>query len=457
MLIFINLLFFIVSMLFYYSAPVDYDFNFCLAINTAFIVQNIFYFFLTKRSLISFEFFFLFSFYLVNFVYPVFYFPTNPTFSNFSFAFNHRVICRSTAIAFVAYSSYMFGLSLKKFKEVKKIDFIGLILTKAFFRNLLFLFVILAVAFIGIIGMSFFDGNQWLLDMSEKGEGIAISTYVTYAACLYAMFMFFIIAPKKRFFYSSIMVVFILAYLMSGSRTLPVGLTTILIVSYNDKIKKIPTSLFVGLVGAGVFLLSLIATVRSGNIIDGIFESKSNLITESESIFDFGADLIVCNRNLYVLVDYVDANGLSYGINMISGVLGIIPGLVNFSVAQLGIPVDLITTAGFATVLEFGINSNWGLGGNMVAEVYLAFGFYAVIILFFLFGIFLSKVICNYKSNVYYYIAYLFLVSTSIYMNREGFFMPFRGIIFCIVIFQIIKFVSANKRYSKKNSITSDN
>lgn len=448
---FINILFLAFSLILYFVAPTIYDYNYCLLINIAFIIQNLLYFTITKRSLLSFEFFFMFAFYFVNFIYPIAYFPTNPTFGVFEFSFNYEIICKSTAIAFVAYTCYMFGLSLIKPNTEDVIEFDSSKLSKSFYNILLFLFLIISISYIVSVGEDFFKGYDWYTDESNSSPFVS---FINLFGSLLAMFVFFIQKTFRKSIYLFILVLFVIIYLLSGSRNMPLGILIILLISFNEHVKKIPSTIFLSALVLGILIFSIIGNSR----LDGVIDSSSiqaGITGNSEnSFFDFAKDLVYNNRNLYVLVDFADNNGLTYGMTMLSSVIGIIPFLGTFITNTFGIPADFMYVAGFNTYLEFGFGSKWGLGGNIVADIYLSFGFVGVILAFTLLGLFVSKVIRNYKTDIRYYIIYFTMASLSVFMVRESFLLPFRGIVYSLIVYWLLnKFNFINK----SNNDSSDN
>ena len=73
----LNIAFAIVATVLYIQAPWTYSYDYCVTLMACFIAQNMLFFATNKRkNWLGFEFFFALSFFLVNFVYPVFYAPT---------------------------------------------------------------------------------------------------------------------------------------------------------------------------------------------------------------------------------------------------------------------------------------------------------------------------------------------------------------------------------------------
>lgn len=448
----INIFFLIFSIILYFWAPAYYDFNYCLVINFAFIIQNFLYFTITKRSLISFEFFFMFAFYFVNFIYPVAYFPTDPTFGVFELTFNYQIICKATSIAYVAFTCYMFGLTLIRPTTNDEIKFDSSKLSTLFYNIILFFFLLISISYIVSVGADFFNGYDWYTDESNSSPFVS---FINLFGSLLAMFVFFIQKTFRKSLYLFILVLFVIIYLLSGSRNMPLGILIILLVAFNDYVKKIPSTIFLSALVIGLFIFSIIGDSR----IDGIIDSSSLQVgvkgNSGITFFDFAKDLVYNNRNLYVLVDFADNNGLTYGMTMLSSIIGIIPFLGTFISETFGIPPDFMYAAGFNTYLEFGFGSKWGLGGNIVADIYLSFGFIGVIISFTLLGLFVSKVIRNYKSDIRYHITYFTMASLSVFMVRESFLLPLRGIVYSLIVYWLLNkynFIIKSDNNISKNS-----
>jgi len=450
MLRFINILFLTFSLVLYFDVPENYSFNYCLVINLSFLVQNILYFVITGRTLISFEFFFAFAFYFINFIYPVAYFPSNPTFEVFDYTFNYGIINKSTALAYVAFSCYMAGLTFfKKEKEAMKID--AAMFSPSFFINLIVVFLTLAVSYIISVGNAFFSGYDWYVDEENYSPAVA---FINMSASLFAMFIFFVKPTSRQFFYLIILLLFISVYLLSGSRNIPLTLLLILLLSYNEISRKIPSIFFLALMAVGIMLFYFISTIRTESVTQGLSLEEFFANAAETSIFDFATDLIINNRNLYVLVDFADTNGYTYGMTMLSSVLTLVPFAGTFVSDTFGIPLDFMYVAGFNTYLEFGFGSTYGLGGNIVADIYLAFGFTGILIAFPLLGLFVSKVIGKYHQNIQYFVVYCTLVGSSVFMNRESFLLPLRPILYSLLLFWILnsflKFLKLDMIFKKK-------
>ncbi|MGV0947258.1 O-antigen polymerase [Empedobacter falsenii] len=431
----INSIFFIVSLFLCFLAPNTYSFTFCSAILIVFMAQNLIFFSQkTYNNLACFEFFFAFSFCLCNFIYPVFYFPIKPEFGTFAFPFNKNIISYSTALAGLAYSSYLLGIShifsLKKQKNNIKNDFK---INSYFIRILFGLSIITYILYIATGGLSHlssvYAGNA---DFNEVGLFSYFNNIFTITCLLLAMFTFKI---KDKALRNSVLLYLFFAMLFvifTGSRTIVIGVGLILLVTYGTFIKKIPKILLLMFVGLGSMLMAFIMLFRQEDY-------SSNDVNQFTSGFDIYLDLIGTNRNLYVLVDFANNNFHAYFVSITGDLLSPIPGssgIMNF----FGLPKDMMGGA-FPTFLQFGTGSKFGLGTNMVGEMYFAFGIYGVIIISFLIGWLISKVKNN-LNNVYYYVIYFIFVSHAIFYPRAPYLLQPRTLVWAMLIiflFQLYK------------------
>jgi oligosaccharide repeat unit polymerase len=313
--------------------------------------------------------------------------------------------------------------------------------SSSFFVNLLIVFLTLAVSYIVSVGNAFFNGYEWYIDEDNYNPAVA---FINMSASLFAMFLFLGKTQGKRLFYLAIIILFIGLYLLSGSRYMPLGLLIILLLAYNEIQRRIPSLIFLGMLVVGIVVFYFISTIRADSVSQGLNIEEFVANASDKSIFDFAYDLVMNNRNLYVLVDFADTNGLTYGLTMLSPVLMLVPFAGTFVSESFGIPIDFMYVAGFNTYLEFGFGSAYGLGGNMVADVYLSFGFVGVLVAFIFLGFFVSLVISKYPGNVRYFIVYCLLAGNSVFMNRESFLLPLRPVLYSLLMFWILNSLFKN-------------
>lgn len=449
----LQLFFLVFSLGIYFNAPINYSFSICLLINILFILQNLIHFTSKKFDLISFEFIFMISFYFLNFVYPVFYYPTRMDFSVFSLSYNHAIITKATSLALVAYSSYLLGLIVRNRRNNKR-----QILSeknKYSFENLYLSYINKSLFIISIILLALYllSGGHVALSSEYSGEeDVVIGIYSYYYILLNittSILCFFIFKETNKINQKNyILFIFsiIILFLLLGSRTLPLTLVLSLIFAYN-RYRKIPKVVFISLLILGMLSLTFVMFARSASYTSGDYFSQGIENFEIINLWDLGSDLLINNRNLYVIVDYVYKGDYTFGITMLSGFLSPIPFLQSFIAEAFGIPKDFMSTSSFVTFLELGPGSTWGLGGHVVGDVYLSFGLLGTIILFYFFGYIISM--ANYKSysNIYWYIFYFVFASNSVYIGRTGLFDNMRTIIWSLLI---VYFIISIKKIKKK-------
>lgn len=442
---FLNTFFFIVSGVLYFNAPDFYSYGFCSLISILFLLQNILYFvFKRDRSIVGFAFFFAIAFGLTNFIYPVFYYLSDPEFSLFSLPFNENVISRSTSIAYVGYAVYMLAMDFSEMifenrkyeSKIKNLD-----IKKVIKIIYVFLLVFLAAYFVT-------GGHQALAseysgegEIIEKGVTAYIYVLVVATAIILSIFMFANEIPiKQRILYFISIVFLMIFFLTLGSRTFPLMLALSSIVSYNNNIRKISAPVLLLLVIAGAVLLTFIVFARTTSFTSQDYVANALAEADINMIWDFGSDLVINNRNLYSLIDYADNFGHTYGLSMLGGLSSPIPFAQSFICSTFDIQPEFLSSSGFSTYIDLGLGSTWGLGTNLVADAYLPFGMIGVLFFFGLLGFIVAKSKAMINSNIYWSVCYYVLVSNAVFFARGGFFDCFRFMIWGIVIIYIISF-----------------
>lgn len=439
---FINTIFFIVNLFLTLLAPEQYSYVFCFAIFCLFLIQNIIFFSSKEYSnILSFEFFFFFSFGMCCFIYPIIYYPIKPDIGFFSFYFNKNIISYSTALAGLSFSSYILGMSLikKRYNNLALIN--NIYISKKFVKILLFISLI---SFLGYI----LTGGLYHLKNVYKGEAdineVGLFSYFkninSITILLLSMFVFKIKSNYYRniiLFYLLLVVVLIL---LTGSRTIVLSVISILLVSYSLFIKKIPkigVTLFMIL---GSFFMNFVMVIREGD--------ASDLNKQKYSNFDIFSDLVWTNRNLYVLVDFADHNFYANFIPTLTSIFSPIPGFTSI-LNSFGYSNDLMMGGSWTTFLEFGSGSTFGLGTNIVGEMYFGFGIYGVIFISFLLGL-LIMYLKNRLQNKYYFIIYFLFVSQAIFYPRAFYLVQLRTIVWAIAIIYIYELLSSQVFIKKK-------
>jgi len=159
--------------------------------------------------------------------------------------------------------------------------------------------------------------------------------------------------------------------------------------------------------------------------------------TQVNSFVDLGMDLIINNRNLYVGYKYPEEHGYSYGKGMFYFIFAPIPYMPSL-MSQLVFnkdPVELNS----ATIITKETGATYGLGTNMIADIYMQFGSFGVVLIMLLFGLFVRR--CELKAakgQINYIIVYLFLIGFSVYLPRTTVLDPIRFVVWALIIYGIL-------------------
>lgn len=450
LIFFVNSVFCFSSLILYFFSPGIYNFYYCLLIMICYFAFNLFFFLFDetiKRVGIGFEFFFFFAFFMANFIYPIFYFNDNPNVSLFSFSFNENIITKSTSLALVGYSFYILGAT--NYKKVNLLSNLNLKNNNTLGGG----YIVLTLMF---YLMYVFFGGLELLTGVYKGEAdieeVSLSsyTYVIFEILILTLTWLFFLLNNRALKIASMILIFsvIVGMLLTGSRNLSVAILLIIFCGITRYIVKVPKIIVLILIFIGASIMYFIQLLRSfgGR---GDADLAINAFNESSSFFDPFLDLIINNRNLYVLVDFVDNFNYVYFYNILTSLFGFLPS-TQIIISLFNIP-SYFFSGKFTTFLEFGSNSTFGLGTNMVGEAYLSLGLVGVVLVFFLIG----RVVRFFRNgsftNSYYSLAYFILISQSVFMVRMDYLFWSRKLIWALLFFFLIyQFtILLNKQFKK--------
>jgi oligosaccharide repeat unit polymerase len=451
----LNIFFCLLSGLLVYAAPNTYDYGFCLLILSLFLINVIYYFASNQTvsgNVANFDFFFIFSYTMTNFIYPVFYKPTNPNYTVFELPFNDNVISKSTAIAYLGFTFFALGISkYKKNKKVKKN------LKKeslpSFKINNLFIRSIFIVALLSFIGYVATGGLTVIQKVYSGGDGGKLTEVGVYSyfnnvfvicANLLAIFVFLIKDKKTKITAFAFIIICGVIMLTTGSRTLILGLGLILIVSYGTFVRRITMPVMMLFILIGSFFMTIIQVARTQEFSTKSWISSASENIEIESPFDIFNDLIINNRNLYVLVDFADEHQNVFFLSAISDLTSPIPGLFRYVSDSMNVPKELISGGDLPTFIEFGSNSDWGLGTNLVGETYVGYSYFGVCIILFLWGLAVRKSYEASGNSIYAFVVYFLLVSHAIFFSRAFYLYQPRTLVWSLLlVFILLKITNA--------------
>jgi len=197
--------------------------------------------------------------------------------------------------------------------------------------------------------------------------------------------------------------------------------------------KKVSYILLLGGLFLGLTFLSILGQTRQAKGADfseRLSSRKANYYDAYPESFSMGTkELAGSIRVNHIAVDYFpDRFPHAYGFLTLQELLLIIPGLKGAFIDGFGVPKYLTSSAQFITFISLGPNATWGVGTACVADVFINFGLYGVVIGFILFGILARKfdrIISLKNANSVYFLALLFLYfSYSVYLPRGTLLYP---------------------------------
>ena len=394
----LNIAFAIAATVLYIKAPWTYSYDYCVTLMACFIAQNVLFFATNKRkNWLGFEFFFALSFFLVNFVYPVFYAPDPDRiyWSFFSFSFNDNYVTRATALAYFGYAWYMLGatrlLQLNREEPDKPTFTISM-------RQYIWFFGITMAAWLLFVITGGLAALQSVYAEGSNLRDVGIYSYFNniFTIGCYLMAIFIFRLPKQKWwFYLAVIVAFMLILLSTGSRQLAVSLALILIVSFSMYVYHLKWWQVVGLVAGGSIALFLVMTLRTEGLDPGAWQAKL-AHTKLEEFWDIYEDLIVNDVNLFRLFGWAQENDLTW----------------------FNLPPQMLHGGDLPSYLFLGADAEWGTGTNMVGEAYRSFGAVGTAIAMFLIGLWVKESFYRAKDSVYWYLMSFLLVGHALIYPR---------------------------------------
>lgn len=418
-------------------------------VNITYIIVNIQYFWLFKRkNLLCFEFFFAISFWFCCFLSP-FVIANLEGYFTMILNYGELLISKGYLICALGYLFYLLGISVIKTKKRittgssashhrKNFNIHFIKLLNKYLGWLCILFFILFFAFGGVSVLTMYDINAANGDVESRFDGFG--SYMNYLAItlnIATVTNFIPLCLKghdnslKAIFtsldlkYLIILIVMTVFYLISGYRSgaLQLILPFLIIFTYAHHVSNI--QILGGLI-FGIILLTSIGFIRSNSIKDRDSLQNMDIISSTR-------DFVAANGAVMFYLNHTDSHEPTYGSNILLPTVAIIP-FAQSAVTSFIDPKDLapVSSAFYTDYYKF----DFGLGTNMIADLYYTFGLPGVIILMYLFG---TIVAYSYKrQNIYWQSIYFILCGNSLFAPRVEYFYILRSIGFALIIIFIV-------------------
>ena len=435
----LNIAFAIAATMLYIKAPWTYSYDYCVTLMTVFIAQNVLYFATNKRkNWLGFEFFFALSFFLVNFVYPVFYAPTERIYwSFFSFSFTDAYVTRATALAYFGYAWYMLGatriLQLRR-EEPDEPTF------SITFNQYIWFVAITLVSWALFVATGGLTALQNVYSGGGSLRTVGVYSYFNniFTIGCYLMAIFVFRLPKQQWwFYLAIIATFILILLSTGSRQLAVGLALILITSFSLYVYHLKWWQVATLIVGGSVVLFLVMLLRRDGLDVGAWEQRLGY-TKLEEFWDIYGDLIVNDVNLFRLFGWAQENDLSWFTGMSLDLSSPIPGLAGYIINHSDLPPQMLHGGDLPSYLFLGPNAEWGTGTNMIGEAYRSFGSIGTAVAMFLIGLWVKESYYRAKTSPYWYLMSFLLVGHALIYPRAPLLFDPRLVTWSLLLLAII-------------------
>ena len=444
----LNIAFAIVATVLYIKAPWTYSYDYCVTLMTLFIAQNVLFFATDKRQhWLGFEFFFAISFFLVNFVYPVFYAPYEDRiyWSFFSYSFNDDYVTRSTALAYFGYAWYMLGatrlLQLQREEPAHPTFTVSM-------RQYIWFFGITIVAWLLFVATGGLAALQSVYAEGSNLRDVGIYSYfnnIFTIGCYFMAIFLFRLPKQKWWFYLLVILYFMLILLSTGSRQLAVGLALILVTGFSLYVYHLKWWQVLLLIAGGTTVLFLVMTLRTEGLDFGAWQQKLAQ-TKLDNFWDIFEDLIVNDVNLFRLFGWAQENDLTWFQGMTLDIASPIPGLGSHIIANSDVPPQMLYGGDLPSYLFLGPDATWGTGTNMVGEAYRSFGAIGTAVAMFLIGLWVKESYYRANNSIYWYLMYFLLVGHALIYPRAPLLFDPRLVIWSLLLLSIVEGITHIKK-----------
>lgn len=433
-----GLIVFLITIFICVLAPSRYEYGYSLLCAILYWVYVLVYMIIRKKkNYFDFDSIFFITYFFVTLYYTVVMYKTDPyRYIFYQLYFNKHTLPLASGLALLGISGYIFGALIIKDKQASSLKLLFINKFKIIKTTWMFL-----AAFVLVLLYIISGGYEMLINEYIGGGGLQVNDSGL-GSYFFAFFPAFLISGIIAEFFNmtlkspeqfkfrylnkfgiAVTVIVFLMFFLVGSRTIPLQIVLLCVGLYAFLYKPIKLRKFLLLIFLGFVVLAAVGILRSQ-------------LSEKKEIHldDAALDLIVNNRNTFIVIDYVSKKGHSYGESMLAPILAPLPFAQSAAIALFDIEEDKMRSSLITTKETFGSVGNWGLGTNIVADVYLAFGILGIIILFPLLGMIVHTAQNNFYNSVLALTIYSVLLSYAIYLARAEYFYFFRYFIWCAVI-----------------------
>lgn len=458
---YVTLIFLMLSTISFFLAPATYSKLFCVWEMATFVVTGIFFLRhkVQRNGLICFDTFFIPTFFLINYAHATFIYPDDQFLPAFLFATNTDIIPYALAVAQMGISFYMVGNVFfeREVPErrqlqieipemaVNRMAWVAFAASAGVFGYVILfhlasgfehLFPRLMAMIVALIALSWFFQAQHLEEGDDNFMGLLHRNKLNIASLL----------------------MFSLAQFLVGSRGVVVWLLFMVVLIVNTYYFKICWKLLLPAVLLGMVLMVFLGITRlsseynlsSGDLMEGITYGIDFVLKSPSVLWMLLSDFVVNAKTLYEGIDYTRVNGFLYGTAYIQYLFVFLPmGGSFFTKLLTGLNMEEVSTGVILTNFS---EATYGLGTNMVGDLYMNFSFIGVVVMMFLLGAFISWV--EFPKSKYQMYAYLAIFADCIFLVRADIFVWLTFFVFFVIFDWIMRIhinyanIISNKRSS---------
>lgn len=378
----------IISLFLYLNSPEEYNHEFCLLEMLLYLLTSaLFLNYKTQRlGFLNFYTLFLFAFWAVNFIHPVFIYPNDELFPAYSFPYDEKCICTGIALAQLGISCFMYASLFSG--ESRKIELLKnkLVRSNRLLNNVSVICALCLWIYVFIIArISHFE--HLYPRLMKLFQALLIYNFILNFK--YKNKISQLILDNKKVLIA--IIVFSFTLLTIGSRGSVIFVLLSISIIYYLFYNRISYKYILLLLFVGLFFMTIITFTRTTSSINFLSSNFTDVINYgAEQIFSNGIwviflDWVVNTRNLYDAMNYPSIFGYLWGSSYIPYMFVFIPfGGTVMSEILLGVSTTEVNTG---RILSEWNRANYGLGTNIIGDLYMNFAEYGVIGGMFILGL----------------------------------------------------------------------
>jgi hypothetical protein len=337
-------------------------------------------------------------------------------------------------------------------------------------KSILFILVVVYIAYVAF----FLSSGSYALGAYAVGDSATYSKYIYFifnsfllSAVIIKLYSISLINSNKvtlikyiGFFGKPLLLILTwhIAFSMYVGDRGPVLVYTLLIFSlYMYRFNRVSLMRSIVYIMIGSTIFTVVKEIRTKNTDASYFERLYDISRMGDNVTKFEdkdipgstlLELAYSNRAInHVVANVPEKYPFTMGYFQLFNISAIVPGLSGIFWQLFGeSEAKYNSSSGFVTYLIQGENPLYGDGTSVVADLYLDFGVYGVVIGMFMFGMFVAKfefqLYQGQPSSILLWVAALIYFSVSIYIGRSTISIQFQKILFIFVIIKINSFIS---------------